>query len=128
MDTRKFILSDDDGAGVRDCAWAEVIRCVHARMQACGAAHPVVAFVAELIVGLCKRESNQPRPGVAPGCPQPMLRAQPRVCGAESVYAAMQQLTPSVFVLESEDPAKMTYSRMAVVKRGPLATAARKSQ
>ena len=39
----------------------------------------------ELIVGLCKRESNQPRPGVAPGYPQPMLRAQPCVCGAERV-------------------------------------------
>ena len=58
---------------------------MHARVQACGAAHPVVASVTELIVGLCKRESNQPRPGVAPGCPQPMLRAQPCVCGAERV-------------------------------------------
>ena len=30
----------------------------------------LVASVTELIVGLCKHESNQPRPGVAPGCPQ----------------------------------------------------------
>ena len=51
--------------------------------------YPLVASETELIVGLCKRESNQPRPGVAPGCPQPMLRAQPCVCGAESVCAAM---------------------------------------
>ena len=33
-------------------------------------AYPLVASVTELMVGLCKRESNQPRPGVAPGCPQ----------------------------------------------------------
>jgi len=104
MDTRKFILSDDDGAGVRDCAWAEVIRCVHARMQACGAAHPVVAFVAELIVGLCKRESNQPRPGVAPGCPQPMLRAQPRVCGAESVCTQRCSDSPKCFCTGKRRP------------------------
>ena len=50
--------------------WAEVVRCVHARVQAYGAVHPVVASVTELIVGLRKRESNQPRSGVAPGCPQ----------------------------------------------------------
>jgi hypothetical protein len=31
---------------------------------------PLVADVTELIVGQCKRESNQPRPGVAPGDPQ----------------------------------------------------------
>ena len=55
-------------------------------------AYHLVASVTELSVGLCKRESNQPRPGVAPGCPQPMLRAQPCVCGAESVCAAMQQV------------------------------------
>ena len=108
----------------RVCAWAEVVRCVHARVQACGAAHPVVASVTELIVGLCKRESNQPRPGVAPGCPQPMLRAQPGVCGAESVCAAMQRLAPSVFVRGSADPCKMTGSRMAPVKRGLVAMAA----
>jgi hypothetical protein len=36
----------------------------------------------------------------------------------------MQRLAPSDFVREHEDPAKTTYSRMAFVKRGLLATAA----
>ena len=70
---------------------------MHARVQACGAAHPVVASsVTELIVGLCKRESNQPRPGVAPGCPQPMLRAQPCVCGAERVHGSDADMPKSI--------------------------------
>ena len=47
--------------------------------------YPFVASETEPIADLCKRESNLPRPGVAPGCPQPMLRAQPCVCGAERV-------------------------------------------
>ena len=57
---------------------------------------PVVASVTELIVGLCKRESNQPRPGVAPGCPQPMLRAQPCVCGAERVRGRDANMPKSI--------------------------------
>ena len=69
---------------------------MHARVQACGAAHLVVASVTELIVGLCKRESNQPRPGVAPGCPQPMLRAQPRVCGAMRVRRRAADMPKSI--------------------------------
>ena len=86
-------------------------------------AHRVVASVTEVIVGLCRRESNQPRPGVAPGCPQPMLRAQPGVCGAQSMRSDAAT-RPSVFVRESEDPAKLPYSRMALGERSPLATAA----
>ena len=62
-------------------------------------AYHLVASVTELIVGLCKRESSQPRPGVAPGCPQPMLRAQPGVCGAQSVCAAVQRVA-QVFLYE----------------------------
>ena len=86
-------------------------------------AYHLVTSVAEVIVGLCKRESNQPRPGVAPGCPQPMLRAQPSVCGAESVCAAMQRLAPSVFVRGSADPCKMKGSILALIERGLPATA-----
>ena len=52
--------------------------------------------VPELTVGLCKRESNQPRPGVAPGCPQPMLRAQPCVCGAERVRGRDANMPKSI--------------------------------
>ena len=33
-------------------------------------AYHLVASVTEVIGGLCKHESNQPRPGVAPGDPQ----------------------------------------------------------
>ena len=81
-------------------------------------AYALVASVTELIVGLSKRESNQPRPGVAPGCPQPMLRAQPCVCGAERECTAAMPTCPSRFVRESKDPCKMTYSRMAPIERG----------
>ena len=86
-------------------------------------AYPLVASVTELIVGLCRRESNQPRPGVAPGDPQHEAEGWtwcPR--GRESADDAATR--PSVFVRESADPAKMAYSRMALVERGPLATAA----
>ena len=85
--------------------------------------YPHVASVTELIVGLCRRESNQPRPGVAPGDPQHEAEGWtwcPR--GRESADNAATR--PSVFVRESEDPAKMPYSRMALVERGHLATAA----
>ena len=107
---------------VEDAALKAMVRVTLMRYEGRGFnvpnSYPLVASVAELMVGLCMRESNQPRPGVAPGCPQPMLRAQPCVCGAQSVCAAMQRLAPSVFVRGSEDPAKMTYAEMALVKRG----------
>ena len=86
-------------------------------------AYPLVASVTELIVDLPERESNQPRPGVAPGDPQHEAEGWtwcPQ--GRESADDAATR--PSVFVRESEDPTKMTYSRMALVERGPLATAA----
>ena len=66
--------------------------------------YPLVASVAELMVGLCMRESNQPRPGVAPGCPQPMLRAQPCVCGAKSVYAQRCSDSPKCFCTGKRRP------------------------
>ena len=45
-------------------------RCAHA-CAGVGRAHPLASRRdTELIVGLCMHESNQPRPGVAPGDPQ----------------------------------------------------------
>ena len=107
----------------RVCAWAEVVRCVHARVQACGAAHPVVASVTELIVGLCKRESNQPRPGVAPGDPQHEAEGWTSSSGAESMRSDAATRA-SDFALQSQDTVEMTYSRLALNKRGLLTTAA----
>ena len=99
-------VSDDDGTGVRVGRGDQVCGvCMCARVQACGAAHPLVASVTELMVGLCKRESNQPRPGVAPGCPQPMLRAQPCVCGAERVRQGCRHAQVDLYG-EAKTPAK----------------------
>ena len=80
-------------------------------------AYHLVASVTELIVGLCRRESNQPRPGVAPGDPQHEAEGWtwcPR--GRENADDAVTR--PSVFVRESKHPAKTTYSRMDLVERG----------
>ena len=52
------------GYGARDAG--EGMRVEGSKRQT----YHLVASVTEVIVGLCKRESNQPRPGVAPGCPQ----------------------------------------------------------
>ena len=56
-------------------------------------AYHLVTSVAELIVGLCKRESNQPRPGVAPGDPQHEAEGWTSSSRAESMRsdAAMQR-------------------------------------
>ena len=86
-------------------------------------AYDLVASVTELIVGLCMRESNQPRPGVAPGDPQHKAEGWTSSSGAESMRRDAAS-RPSVFVRERKDPAKMTYSRMALIKRGLVATAA----
>ena len=95
---------------VKDAALKAMVRVTLMRYEGLGFnvpnAYPLVASVAELMVGLCMRESNQPRPGVAPGCPQPMLRAQPCVCGAENVCAAMQQLAQVFLYGKVKTPAK----------------------
>ena len=52
------------GYGARDAG--EGVRVEGSKRQP----YPLIDSVTELIAGLCKRESNQPRPGVAPGCPQ----------------------------------------------------------
>ena len=80
-------------------------------------AYPLVASVTELIVGLRKRESNQPRPGVAPGDPQHEAEGWTWCPRGLREYA--QQV-----LLYGKDPAKMTYSRMDLIKRGLFATAA----
>ena len=77
----------------------------------------------ELIVGLCKHESNQPRPGVAPGDPQHEAEGWTSSSGAESMHGNAAT-RPSDFVRGSKDPAKMTYSRMDLVERGLLFKAA----
>ena len=111
----------------RACVWAEVM-C----MRACSAAHPLslasTDAVTRLIVGLYMRESNQPRPGVAPGDPQHKAVGWTSSSGAESMRSDAAS-RPSLFVRERKDPAKMTYSRMALIKRDLLATiASAKSQ
>ena len=59
---------------VEDAALKAMVRVTLMRYEGLGFnvpnAYPLVASVAELMVGLCMRESNQPRPGVAPGDPQ----------------------------------------------------------
>ena len=55
-------------------------------------AYHLAASVIELIVDLCKRESNQPRPGVAPGDPQHEAEGWTSSSGAESVCAAKQRV------------------------------------
>ena len=52
--------------GYGACDTSEGIRGKGSKRQA----YHLVTSVAEVIVGLCKRESTQPRPGVAPGDPQ----------------------------------------------------------
>ena len=54
--------------------------------------YPLIASVTELIAGLCKRESNQPRPGVAPGDPQHEAEGWTWCPRVERVCAAMQRV------------------------------------
>ena len=116
------MVSDDNGTGM--CVGGGD---VHACVQACSAVHPLslasTAAVSGLVVGLYMRESNQPRPGVAPGDPQHKAEGWTSSSGAENMRrdAASRR---SLFVRERKDPAKMTYSRMALIKRDLLATTA----
>ena len=73
--------------------------------------------LSRLVVGLCMHESNQPRPGVAPGDPQHEAEGWTWCPRGLREYA--QQV-----LLYGKDPAKMTYSRMDLIKRGLFATAA----
>ena len=105
---------------------------MHACVQACSAAHPLslapTAAVTGLLVGLCMRESNQPRPGVEPGGPQHEAEGW-TLCPRSREHAHDAASRLSLFVRERKDPAKMTYSRMDLVKRGlPATTASAKSQ
>ena len=87
-------------------------------------AYHLAASVIELIVDLCKRESNQPRPGVEPGDPQHKAEGWTQ-CPRGREHAQRRSYSrPSLFVRESKDPVEMTYSRMDLIKRGLLATAA----
>ena len=101
------------------CDTSEGMRVKGSKRQA----YHLVTSVAEVIVGLCKRESNQPRPGVAPGDPQHEAEGWTSSSGAESMRRDAAS-RPSLFVRERKDPAKMTYSRMDLAKRGLVATAA----
>ena len=86
-------------------------------------AYHLVASVTEVIVGLCKHESNQPRPGVAPGDPQHEAEGWTSSSGAESMRSDAATRA-SDFVRQSQDTVEMTYSRLALNKRGLLTTAA----
>ena len=71
-----------------------------------------------LIVGLCKRESNQPRPGVEPGGPQHEAEDW-TLCPRSREHAQRCSYSrPSLFVRERKDPAKMTDTKMVLVERG----------
>ena len=86
--------------------------------------YPPVASVAELMVGLCMRESNQPRPGVEPGDPQRKAEGWTQCPRGREHAQRCSYSRPSLFVRESKDPVEMTYSRMDLNERGLLATAA----
>ena len=97
---------------------------MRASMQRSAPSQPAsTTAVTGLVVGLYMRESNQPRPGVEPGDPQHKAEGWTSSSGAESMRrdAASRR---SLFVRERKDPAKMTYSRMALIKRDLLATTA----
>ena len=89
----------------RACVWAEVM-C----MRACSAAHPLslasTDAVTRLIVGLYMRESNQPRPGVAPGDPQHKAVGWTSSSGAERVCAAMQRVAQVFLYGNAKTPPK----------------------
>jgi hypothetical protein len=79
--------------------------------------------LSRLVVGLCMHESNQPRPGVAPGDPQHEAEGWTSSSGAESMRSDAATRA-SDFVRQSQDTVEMTYSRLALNKRGLLTTAA----
>ena len=68
-------------------------------------------------------ESNQPRPGVAPGDPQHEAEGWTSSSGAESMRSDAATRA-SDFVRQRQDTVEMTYSRLALNKRGLLATVA----
>ena len=96
--------------------------CVHT----CGAAHPLAPRRGkELVVARPARagvEHSLARE-LNPATPSTRPRAGPSVRGVESMRSDASS-RPSLVVRESQDPVEMMYSRMALVKRGLLATAA----
>ena len=106
----------------RVCVWAGASGvCVHA----CGAAHPLAprrGTALEVARPARAGIERSPARELNPTTPSTRLRAGPCVRGGERESDAASR--PSVFVRGSQDPVEMTYSRLAVSKRGLLATAA----
>ena len=103
------------------CVWAELVRCVQVRVQACDKSTPCCGLRDRaLTVSLCMRESK-PAP---PGDPQHKAEGWTQCPRGREHAQRCSYSRPSLFVQESKDPVEMTYSRMDLNERGLLAIAA----